>query len=353
LKAGKQILKWAIIFCLSFVTFNWFISGKIESTIEINAPVEDVYLQVVDLQTWPTWAVWWVRDTAMTTEYSGEKSGKGAKMSWKSSEGDGSLEILECTYASSIYNELLFEGMPPSYGVWKFEKTKNGTKVTWGFKDELPFLMHFMQLFITPDLKDGLEGLKKVCEVHNNLPSRSSEVEVQDWTEQNYIYIENTCVKADISSSLGLTYGKLFGFISENGLDALSMPFAKWISYPANPDDEDIVIFQASVMIDKDALDIMLAKKHGIVDSWVADPYKHLLEKEYGIMSDKTIEGKTLQATHFGSYEMSAKTHRKIYEFADANEISLTDIPYEFYTNDPTTVAPEDVETLIVYEIIN
>ncbi|MBT6014171.1 MAG: SRPBCC family protein [Flavobacteriales bacterium] len=178
MKAGKQILKWAIIFCLSFVTFNWFISGEIESTIEINAPVEDVYLQVVDLQTWPTWAVWWVRDTDMTTEYSGEESGKGAKMSWKSSEGDGSLEILECTYASSIYNELLFEGMPPSYGVWKFEKTKNGTKVTWGFKDDLPFLMHFMQLFITPDLKDGLEGLKKVCEYQL---SRSPEVEIKDY----------------------------------------------------------------------------------------------------------------------------------------------------------------------------
>ena len=98
---------------------------------------------------------------------------------------------------------------------------------------------------------------------------------------------------------------------------------------------------------------IAKTEPNGIVDSWVADPYKHLLEKEYGILIDETIAGKTLQATHFGAYEMSAVTHNKIYEFADANEISLSDLPYEFYTNDPTLVAPEDVETLIVYEIIN
>jgi hypothetical protein len=195
-----------------------------------------------------------------------------------------------------------------------------------------------------------LAGLKDVCE---SIPAKSSEVSIVDWDKQNYIYIENACSIGDIGNSLGTTYGELFGFVGENGLQSLSGPFAKWISFPVNPGDEDKVVFQASVMIDKDALDNMLARKHGIIDSWVADPYKHLLEKEYGILLEKTIAGKTLQATHFGAYEMSAVTHNKIYEFADANEISLSNLPYEFYTNDPTTCAPEDVETLIIYEIIN
>ena len=164
MNALKQILKWTLICFLSFCTFNLFISGKIESSIEINAPIDQVYSKVIDLQTWSTWAVWWERDSTMITKYSGEVSGKGAKMSWESVDGNGSLEILECTYASSIYNELLFEGMPSSHGVWDFEKTENGTKVTWGFKDKLPFFIHFMQLLISPDLKAGLEGLKEVCE---------------------------------------------------------------------------------------------------------------------------------------------------------------------------------------------
>ena len=164
MKAGKQILKWSLITIIAFTTFNGFISGKIESSIEINAPIEQVYLKVIDLQSWSTWAVWWQRDSTMTTKYSGDVAGKGAKMSWESGEGNGSLEILDCIDSEYIYNELLFEGMPPSYGVWSFEETENGTKVTWGFKDKLPFFIHFMQLLISPDLKEGLEGLKEVCE---------------------------------------------------------------------------------------------------------------------------------------------------------------------------------------------
>ena len=50
----KQILKWTLIFLLSFTTFNLFISGKIEVSIEIEAPVVIVYEKVTDLQTWPT-----------------------------------------------------------------------------------------------------------------------------------------------------------------------------------------------------------------------------------------------------------------------------------------------------------
>ena len=59
MNALKQILKWTLIFLLSFTTFNFFISGKIEVSIEIEAPVVIVYEKVTDLQTWPTWAPWW------------------------------------------------------------------------------------------------------------------------------------------------------------------------------------------------------------------------------------------------------------------------------------------------------
>ena len=160
----KQILKWTLIFLLSFTTFNFFISGKIEVSIEIEAPVAIVYEKVTDLQTWPTWAPWWKKDSTMTTFYSGQKSGLGAKMSWSGLDGDGSLEIVEANFTKNLKNELFFEGMPPSYHIWTFEETAKGTRVTWSFQDELPFYVHFMQLFISPELEEGLIGLKKLCE---------------------------------------------------------------------------------------------------------------------------------------------------------------------------------------------
>ena len=161
----KQIFKWTLIFLLSFTTFNFFISGKIEVSIEIEAPVVIVYEKVTDLQTWPTWAPWWKKDSTMTTVYSGQKSGLGAKMSWSGLDGGGSLEIVEANFTKNLKNELFFEGMPPSYHICTFEETAKGTRVTWSFQDELPFYVHFMQLFISPELEEGLIELKKLCEL--------------------------------------------------------------------------------------------------------------------------------------------------------------------------------------------
>ena len=162
--ALKQILKWTIICLLSFTTFNFFISGKIEASIEIEAPADVVYEKVANLQTWPTWAAWWKKDSTMTNVYSGEKSGLGAKMSWSAIDGGGSLEIVKANFAKNLKNELIFDGMTPSYNIWSFDETDKGTRVTCSFLDELPFYVHFMKFFITPELEEGLNGLKILCE---------------------------------------------------------------------------------------------------------------------------------------------------------------------------------------------
>jgi hypothetical protein len=162
--ALKQILKWTLICLLSFTTFNFFISGKIEASIEIEAPADVVYEKVADLQTWPTWAAWGKKDSTMTVVYSGERSGLGAKMSWTGIDGWGSLEIVKTNFAKNLENKLILEGMPSSYSVWTFEEKDKGTRVTWSFQDELPFYVHFIQFFISPELEEGLIGLKKLCE---------------------------------------------------------------------------------------------------------------------------------------------------------------------------------------------
>ena len=157
----KQILKWTIICLLSFTTFNFFISGKIEASIEIEAPTDVVYEKVADLQTWPTW---WKKDSTMITVFSGAKSGLGAKMSWTGMDDGGSLEIVKTNYAKNLTNELIFEGMPLSHNIWNFEETDKGTRVTLSFQDELPFYVHFMQLFISAELEARLIGLKNSFE---------------------------------------------------------------------------------------------------------------------------------------------------------------------------------------------
>ena len=170
MKAGKQILKWAIIFCLSFVTFNWFISPdyEFERSIEINAPSYIVFNQVTDLHNWPNWAVWWKNDSTIVTEFNEVKLGKGASMKWKGEEvGVGGLEIVSCSKKEGIEIKLNLKNMTPS-GFFEFEEINGGTKVTWRMKGEMPFFIRFMTLFMDkmagPDLEQGLKNLKEVCE---------------------------------------------------------------------------------------------------------------------------------------------------------------------------------------------
>ena len=165
MKALMQILKWALITMLAFMSFNLFISPeyKVERSVEINVPAYIVYEQVTDLRQWENWAIWWKKDTAMITNYSGAERGLGAKMIWISDVvGDGDLEIIECS-SQGMKTKLAWGN-----GSWHFEETENGTNVSWSMNGKMPFLMSFMTMFIedmvVPDFEKGLAGLKDVCE---------------------------------------------------------------------------------------------------------------------------------------------------------------------------------------------
>lgn len=170
MNAASQILKWILITIIAFTTFNLFISSKynVERSIEINVPDYLVYEKVSDLQTWSNWATWWENDTNLVIEYSGSDSGVNSKMSWIGVGGEGSLEIIEASLADSLNTVLLFDGMIPAYGFWRFEQLDETTKVTYGMKGEMPFFMSFMSLFMDKalgtDFEKELERLKEFCE---------------------------------------------------------------------------------------------------------------------------------------------------------------------------------------------
>lgn len=170
LKAGFQIVKWALIFVLSFSTFNLFLSGRVKASIEIDSSPELVYSQVVDLRNWQNWAIWWQEDETMVTTFSDEKtSGKGTYMIWIGEKYKGSLKILDCVENKSISYALYISGDTSSMvtGDWNFQEHNGGVIVNWKFKNKLPFFMRFMSFFITPDLESGLQGLKNLCEQDN------------------------------------------------------------------------------------------------------------------------------------------------------------------------------------------
>ena len=167
MNAGRQILKWIVVFMLSFTTFNLFLSGEVESKIEIEASPETVYNQIVNLQNWQNWAIWWKEDTTLTTSFfSDSVIGEGSSMTWRGVKYNGSLKIIDCIDNKLIRYEVFLgnDSTMSSYAIWEFEEVDNGTYVSWRFQEKLPFFIRFMSFFVVPDLDLGLQNLKELCE---------------------------------------------------------------------------------------------------------------------------------------------------------------------------------------------
>lgn len=58
-----------------------------------------------------------------------------------------------------------------------------------------------------------------------------------------------------------------------------------------------------------------------------------------------------VRAIHKGPYQKVGDTYKEIIDWAEANDVELADYTMENYINDPTTVAKEYIETLILIPI--
>lgn len=60
-----------------------------------------------------------------------------------------------------------------------------------------------------------------------------------------------------------------------------------------------------------------------------------------------------LRTIHKGPYQKVGDTYEEIVDWAEANKVELANHTMENYINDPTTVAKEDIETLILIPVVN
>ena len=61
---------------------------------------------------------------------------------------------------------------------------------------------------------------------------------------------------------------------------------------------------------------------------------------------------KCLRTIHKGPYQKVGDTYKEIVDWAEANDVELADHTMENYIVDPTTVAKEDIETLILIPVV-
>ena len=148
--------------------------GGLEDSIVINAPVELVYEEVVNIKKLDAWSPWHNLDPDAFT-YEGPEEGVGAISKWNSELqdlGKGSLTITEAIPNQSLKTKMVFDGMSGDFASSiKLEETDGQTKVTWGYTfQNLDNVGRFfvglmdMETEMRPMFVQGLNDLKNIVE---------------------------------------------------------------------------------------------------------------------------------------------------------------------------------------------
>lgn len=172
-----KFLKWVAISIGTLIAFFLIVAiflpaeFRVERSIVINAPIENVYTQVADFKNWEHWMPWLEMERTADYTISNPSIGVDARMSWiGDTVGSGSITVVEDHAPNSIKSKLEFgEGDIISDQIWTFESTPEGTKVLWAIEGEAAYpLMRYMGLMFDsmagPDFERGLAKLKKFVE---------------------------------------------------------------------------------------------------------------------------------------------------------------------------------------------
>ena len=132
---------------------------------------QQVFPHVAQLRRNEAWNPWKWRDPTMALTYGGPAGGVGAYYEWRGEHsGTGRLTIVESEPTRRIATALDFGGHGKASGTWTFEPHDGGTRATWAFDGDAGWsLSHryfglFVDAFLGPQMRDGLERLKKVVE---------------------------------------------------------------------------------------------------------------------------------------------------------------------------------------------
>lgn len=290
----------------------------VSRTRTINAPSSLIYEQAIDFKNWEAWSPWVEKDPNLTFKYPEQTSGVGGSYSWEGKDGNGELETIAAIENDSILQVIKFEGFPPSNVYWKFNKSDNGTDVTWGMTSEkMGFMMKFFALIsggmdkmIGPDYERGLEKLDSL--IIGNMAKYEISVEgIKEYGGGFYLYKTTNATNANISSTMAKQYGSIAGYMAQNKIAMHGMPFT--IYQEMNMEDGIVIMSNA----------IPVSQKIEIND-------------DSGILCGYIPKTKVLKTVLKGNYTNLTHAWKETIEYVAKNNLITTDLkPFEIYTNDP------------------
>jgi len=162
----KIFLKVVLGFILLLVVTPVFLSNKfsMSRSIEIAAPVNDVFVKLTDLNEYVKWNPFPNGDPSNTATVSGE--GLGASLVWKGDKtGEGKMTISEIDTSKSITIKMEFYKPMSGEGLVKWitsAKSESTTEMIWTFEQDLSYFQRYFGLFMDKMMGEHFErGLLK------------------------------------------------------------------------------------------------------------------------------------------------------------------------------------------------
>jgi len=312
---------------------------EIQRTRVVKVPVEVVYDNVSDYKNWEGWLPWKEEDPDMILTYSEQTKGEGAAYSWSAVDGDGSMKMVKATPNEAIVNEITFEGMSPSQGLWSFKPVENGTEVTWGMKsEESPFMMKLVSVLsggydnmMGPMFDRGLEKLDSIVQIQakDYFPAAAwtmGEITKKSIAAQTFIGYPHVSNTEEAMQLFQESMPKAGMYAAKSGLQPDEyMPSAIYNNWDMETGEVDFLI---GLFLHKD------------------------LPPAEGMTKITLAKGDVVMVSKFGNYGIGdEQAHMAIAQFMEENNLTPAGPVYEKYVNDPTLVKEKEIQTDIYYPV--
>lgn len=173
----KKLLLVLVAVLIAFGVFVQFQPEDftIERSATVNAPVEQVFVQVADFHRWAAWSPWAKLDPNAKNSFEGPESGVGMIFKWSGNDelGEGMMTLVESRPNELVKIKLDFVRPMEDTSLTQFtlEPAGNSTRVVWSmsgrrknFFAKAMCLLMGVDKIVGSQFEQGLANIKNVVE---------------------------------------------------------------------------------------------------------------------------------------------------------------------------------------------
>ncbi len=146
--------------------------ANLSRSVEIDAPADDVWPLLIDLELNALWDPWMAADATVARTYSDPPRGVGAWYEWTSElSASGRYVIVAAEENERVDAVVTFEGMGDAETSLAIERVEDGVRVTWSFRDDAGFNLFarwmnvlFLGRFVGTFYEAGLGRMQELAE---------------------------------------------------------------------------------------------------------------------------------------------------------------------------------------------